>query len=141
MDQRRNRRYQLPGRVDFSWIGADGLTRKGEGSTRDISVTGVYVQTSDLPAVGSVVWLKVALPPLRVEGEGIQLRNQVYVIRSETGGFAALADLDSGLELEHGGLGRKGSALDAPRRSDSHRKREGCETAEQNRSRALIAGK
>ncbi len=116
MNQRRNKRYYLRGRVHFSWTGADQVPHKGEGTTRDISVTGVYVHTSDMPPIGSAIHLEVGLPSFRGEGEGIQLRNQGFVVRAESGGFAALADLDFGSELERNEA-TKGTALDAPERS------------------------
>ena len=67
---------------------------RGEGYTRDISPSGVYVLTSDRLPSGAVVKLEVALPSLRGQSSGACLRTHGHVVRSEEVGFAAVADMN-----------------------------------------------
>lgn len=77
----------------FSWEQADGSTIRGEGHTRDISPSGVFVLTSDRLPSGTAVKLEVVLPSLREKRSGASLRTQGHVVRSEEIGFAAVADM------------------------------------------------
>jgi len=79
--------------VIFSWEHSDGATIRGEGYTRDISPTGVYVVTTDPVLTGSIVRLEVSLPSLREKSSGAFLRTSGHVVRSEHDGFAAVADM------------------------------------------------
>ena len=66
---------------------------RGEGYTRDISPTGVYILTSDRLPAGAVVRLEVTLPSLRGQGSGALLQTSGHVVRSEEIGFAAVANM------------------------------------------------
>lgn len=66
---------------------------RGEGYTRDISSSSVYVLTTDRLPSGSVVKLEVALPSLLGQGSGACLGTQGHVVRCEEVGFAAAADM------------------------------------------------
>jgi ABC-type uncharacterized transport system ATPase subunit len=66
---------------------------RGEGYTRDISSSGVYVLTTDRLPSGAVVKLEVALPSLRGQHSGACLRTNGHVVRSEEVGFAAAAEM------------------------------------------------
>lgn len=57
------------------------------GDTRDISAGGVFVLTSELLPVGSIAQMEIRLAP-----GGIKLRTQGRVVRTEPGGFAAMAE-------------------------------------------------
>jgi hypothetical protein len=93
VDQRQNKRYRLKAAVLFSWKHPDGSTSQGEGYTRDISPSGVFVLTSDRLPLGTTVKLEVALPSLRKEPSGASLRTRGHVVRSEDLGFAAIAEM------------------------------------------------
>jgi hypothetical protein len=95
VDQRQNKRYRLKASVKFSWENVQGSTGQGEGHTRDISPSGVFVLTSARLPLGAAVKLEVALPSLRQEPSGPFLRTQAHVVRSEELGFAAVADMGS----------------------------------------------
>ncbi|MGC2193838.1 MAG: PilZ domain-containing protein [Terriglobales bacterium] len=99
LDLRQSKRYRLRASVTFSWEHSDGSTMRGEGYTRDISPSGVYVLTSDRLPSGAVVKLEVALPSLRGQGSGAYLRTQGNVVRSEEVGFAATANMGFRMQL------------------------------------------
>ena len=92
MDLRQSKRYRVRASATFSWENPDGSTMRGEGYTRDISPSGVYVLTSDRLPAGAVVKLEVGLPSLLGQGSGACLRTSGYVVRSEEVGFAAAAN-------------------------------------------------
>jgi hypothetical protein len=77
---------------------------RGEGYTRDISPTGVYVLTSDRLPEGAVVKMEVALPSLRGQHSGVCLQTRGHVVRSEEVGFAAAADMGFRMQLPGQGL-------------------------------------
>jgi hypothetical protein len=99
VDQRQNKRYRLKASVKFSWEDLQGSTIRGEGYTRDISPSGVFVLTSDRLPSGTAVKLEVALPSLRQEPSGAFLRTHAHVVRSEELGFAAVADMGFRMQL------------------------------------------
>ncbi len=51
-------------------------------------------------AVGTAVRLEVDLPGLQSESSGPRLKTQAHVIRSERGGFAAIADAGFRMQLQ-----------------------------------------
>jgi hypothetical protein len=99
MDLRQSKRYRLRASVTFSWEHPDGSTMLGEGYTRDISPSGVFVLTGDRLPSGAAVKLEVALPSLRGQHTGASLRTHGHVVRSEEVGFAAVADMGFRMQL------------------------------------------
>jgi PilZ domain len=93
MDERQNKRYQLRIAVKFSWESSQGSMSQGEGYTRDISPSGIFVLTGDRLPLGATVKLEVALPSPRKEASGAYLRTRGHVVRSEQFGFAAVAEM------------------------------------------------
>jgi len=85
--------------VTFSWEHSDGSVMRGEGYTRDISSSGVYVLTTGPLPSGAVVKLEVALPSLLGQRSGACLRTQGHVVRCEEVGFAAAADMGFRMQL------------------------------------------
>lgn len=77
----------------FSWENTQGSMSQGEGYTRDISPSGVFVLTGDRLPLGATVKLEVALPSPRKETSGAFLRTRGHVVRSEQLGFAAVAEM------------------------------------------------
>jgi len=104
---REHRRYCLAATVTFSWETPDGAAGTGEGQTRDISAASVFVLTSCLLPVESLVQLEVILPPLSSRHRVLQLRAKGRVVRTEHEGFAAIGDMGFRIELveAHGGDG------------------------------------
>jgi len=93
VDQRQSKRYQLKTAVKFSWESPQGGMSRGEGFTRDISPSGVFVVTGARLPLGTTVKLEVALPTPRKEASGASLRTRGHVVRSEQLGFAAVAEM------------------------------------------------
>jgi hypothetical protein len=121
VDLRRNKRYRLKAPITFSWESRDGAIGTGEGHTRDISVSGVFIVTAGLAPEGSVVRMEVNLPPLHPKGQRVCLRTQGRVLRTEHNGFAAMANM--GFRMEAHEIENSGSGL-AITRKDEHKKRE-----------------
>lgn len=76
---------------------------RGEGYTRDISPSGVYVLTSERLPSGALVKLEVVLPSLRGQRSGACLRTRGRVVRPEEVGFAAAADMGFRMQLPETG--------------------------------------
>jgi hypothetical protein len=79
--------------VVFSSEQIGGLSIRGDGFTRDISPSGVFVFATDPLPSGVVVNLAITLPSLRGQHSGACLRTVGHVVRTESAGFAAVADL------------------------------------------------
>jgi len=96
---RKTNRYRMNASVRFAWASHDGLLQYGEGSTRDINVSGVYVLSGELPPLGALVQLDIVLPNFENTARGMCLSGEGRVIRCELrdtrntgaaeGGFAA----------------------------------------------------
>jgi hypothetical protein len=93
VDQRKSKRYRLKTGVKFSWESPQGGMSRGEGYTRDISPSGVFVLTDNRLPLGTTVKLEVSLPSPRKEASGAFLRTRGHVVRSEQLGFAAVAEM------------------------------------------------
>jgi hypothetical protein len=89
-------RYRLSVPVIFRWKNESGSRRICKGFTRDIGTQGVYVYSSDVPAVGTSVRLEFLFPSLEESADGLRLRSVGEVVRVESGsqgtGFAAVSE-------------------------------------------------
>ncbi|MGC1451242.1 MAG: PilZ domain-containing protein [Candidatus Sulfotelmatobacter sp.] len=99
VDQRQHKRYQLVAPVSFSWETAERGVHQGHGFTRDFSISGAFVVTSNQLPIGSVLQMNFALPPLQAAGRGSRLKTSGRVVRSESDGFAVIADIGPGSRL------------------------------------------
>ncbi len=88
VEHRQEKRYRLAAAVSFSWETTDRVVGQGHGLTRDCSISGAFVITSDHSPVGSIVQMEVTLPPLQAAGHGARLKTNGRVVRSEPQGFA-----------------------------------------------------
>jgi hypothetical protein len=98
---RKANRYPVSAPVVFCWAPPDGPFQSGRGITRDINGHGIYVHTNELPSVGALIQMDVALPKLALSrptmhlaGEGVVLRvepTDLAAADSAKGGFAASA--------------------------------------------------
>jgi len=93
VDQRQNNRYQLKTAVKFSWESPQNGICRGEGVTRDISPSGVFVLTDERLPLGTTVKLEVTLPSPRNAPSGAFLRTRGHIVRAEQLGFAAVAEM------------------------------------------------
>lgn len=90
VEHRQEKRYRLAAAVSFSWETTDHAVSQGQGLTRDCSISGAFVITSDHLPVGSIVQMEVTLPPLQAAGHGARLKTNGRVVRSEPQGFAVV---------------------------------------------------
>jgi len=99
IELRKANRYRLSAPAVFLWAPQGGKPQKGQGVTRDINASGVYILADQLPPVGALVQLEVLLPKLEHPGFGMSLAGEGVVLRVEPrgshgegtseGGFAA----------------------------------------------------
>lgn len=92
MELRSARRYRVALPVVFFW-GTGSNFFEGAGTTRDLSVKGMFVITKDPVPLGSDLWLKVSVPGIREGSQGTELQGNGQVIRSEENGFATQASI------------------------------------------------
>jgi len=79
---RKGNRYRLNAPVQFFWAPPNGLPQSGQGVTRDINATGVYVQVNVFPPVGSRIQMDILLPKLANAGHGMHLNGEGIVVRA-----------------------------------------------------------
>ena len=87
-------RYPLKNPAHFCWAPQDRQPQSGQGVTRDINKSGVYVLANELPQVGALVQLDILLRTLPNAHLGMHLFGDGVVVRVEShgatqGGFAA----------------------------------------------------
>jgi hypothetical protein len=80
---RQETRYQLNAPVSYWWSCSKGEIQEGNGVTRDISQTGVFVETAECPPAGTPVQMTVSLPRLGGDGSGMKLHGEGVVVRVE----------------------------------------------------------
>jgi|SRR6516165_7250014 hypothetical protein len=93
MDRRRHERTEMESPAKFSWQSpGSSPDHQAEGKTRNISLGGVFVSTSDLPAVGRYIRLQVFFRSV-FPGSRLVLQTSAEVVRAEistaSSGFAA----------------------------------------------------
>jgi hypothetical protein len=113
LELRQNRRYRLTAPISFSWESPQGALGMDQGSTRDISIAGVFILTKSLLPVGSLLRMDVTLPPLHPKSQRVHIRTQGHVVRSQENGFAAIANIGFRMDfhdIETGGHKEQGRA-------------------------------
>jgi hypothetical protein len=86
IELRRATRYRLSAPALFLWAAQEENPQSGQGVTRDIQASGVYVLTDALPPVGALVQLDILLPKLEDPGFGMSLAGEGVVLRVEPHG-------------------------------------------------------
>ena len=81
IERRRAIRYPLHLPASFSWEDAEGISRQGQGRTRNISEKGAFVDASMLPAIGSSVELHFSLPALSDSGRKMHVQHKGEILR------------------------------------------------------------
>lgn len=99
VELRKANRYQMSATVFFFWMNKNEPEQYGQGVTRDINLSGVYVLTNALPPVGARILMDILLPKLSDAGNGMHMTGEGVVLRVEpsgnndagakVGGFAA----------------------------------------------------
>jgi hypothetical protein len=83
IEMRKVARYRLVTKVSFMWALQCGQSLSGEGITRNINISGVYIMTDGLPPVGAFIQMDIFLPNLTDAGSGMQLYGEGVVLRAE----------------------------------------------------------
>ena len=79
----RSRRFGIAAPVRFHWRGTDGVCHEGKGTTRDISLHGVFVWTHEVPVPGATVEVNINIPSLVRNGVGVSLNGMGTVLRAD----------------------------------------------------------
>lgn len=90
--RRRSVRYLISAAVRFRWRAKDGSWHEASGCTRNISRSGTFIESDELPPVGSAVKIVATLPTeWRTDGT-LHLRGAGdvrHVLQHATGGYGA----------------------------------------------------
>jgi len=96
IELRKAKRYRLSTPALFLWAPQEGKSQSGEGVTRDINASGVYVLTNSLPPVGALIQLDIPLPKLEEPGFGMSLAGEGVVLRVEPRGSQGAGTSEAG---------------------------------------------
>ncbi len=103
MELRKRVRYRLRANAVFTWEGVEHRRFRGEGATRDISLTGVFIFTLTCPPVGAAVHLEVFLFALAGGQRHLLMKTEATVIRVEhANGGEGFAVVTEGITLAEG---------------------------------------
>ena len=95
---RKSHRYTIAAKVWFSWQTEDGRWREGEGTTREMSGSGLFILTDTLPEAGASIRVTVVMPAMKViQPVTFHGYGKVVRVESEAGrlfGFAAAVTFD-----------------------------------------------
>src|SRR5207245_9931505 len=97
VEQRHQTRYSLCARADFKWRDREGIHHRGEGFTRDISPTGMFVYTDSHPPAGTHIRVELRLSSLAEGASALRMSAKARVVRVDSvthggtpGGLAAV---------------------------------------------------
>lgn|SRR5260370_40123627 len=105
MELRKRVRHRLSADAVFTWESAERMYLHGEGVTRDVSSSGVYIFSLTCPPVGATIQLEVLLFALASGARTLRLKTDATVIRVEHGSAAGeegFAVVQEGLSLAEG---------------------------------------
>jgi hypothetical protein len=93
VDLRRAKRYPMSAAVSFCWDPGDGVLREGQGTTLDISSSGVFVITDLALPLGGRLELEIYLRPTGRDSKFVRFHGEGKVVRAaqkgSESGFAA----------------------------------------------------
>lgn len=94
MDRRLHKRFDLSAPVTYSWKDRPGIRRTGQGTTRDVSESGLFVLTDLVPPVGTTIQFEVSFSfrddsRVQMRAKGIILRANSNGTTDTVRGFAA----------------------------------------------------
>lgn len=98
--RQRSRRFNISAAARFSWRGPDGALHTAKGTTRDVSLHGVFIHTDFVPIPGTAIEIHVTIPSLVSNGLAVRLTGTGTVLRvepldSRPTGFAAAVTFQS----------------------------------------------
>lgn len=100
MELRKAKRYRVSAPAFFWWEQPDGTLREGNGTTWDVSSSGVGIIAGAAPSVGTHLQVEVHLPSAETAGNAAELQGEGRVVRIELKketikGFAAEVDFQT----------------------------------------------
>jgi hypothetical protein len=106
LERREHTRYGVRALVDFEWID-DGVPRRGQGITRDISTKGMFIYSNAHPPSKADLLVDVSFRDVSSVPTNLQMRAKGLVIRVEPatdpGSQQGFAILNRSFELLEGG--------------------------------------
>jgi PilZ domain len=82
LEQREHPRYFIRAPADFEWID-EGVVRRGQGHTRDISSKGMFINSDTEPPAKADIRVEVSLHSVAEAGTNLRLSAKALVIRVE----------------------------------------------------------
>ena len=105
MERREHTRYGVRALVDFEWMD-DGVVRRGQGLTRDISTKGMFIYSQINPPAKADLRVEVSFQNFASMPTNLQMRAEGLVIRleaaTEPGSQQGFAILNRSYELRNG---------------------------------------
>ena len=83
LEKREQTRYDLRAVVDFEWMDAEGVPRRGQGQTRDISTKGMFIYSDSQPPAKADVQVEVSLRSVAEAVTNLGMKVEALVIRVE----------------------------------------------------------
>jgi PilZ domain len=81
IEQRRALRYRLEPVATIRWLGTDGIRHEAHGTVCDLSICGLYVETSATLRLSEIVELEMTPPDLRLHEPEMRFKGEV--VRAE----------------------------------------------------------
>ena|ERR1700730_8958841 len=105
LEHREHTRYPVRALVDFEWM-EEGVLRRGQGLTRDISSKGMFIYSDSTPPTKADLRVRVSFVPSARTLTKVQLRANSLVLRveppSRPGASRGFAILNRNYELHDG---------------------------------------
>jgi hypothetical protein len=80
-DSRKTLRYEVRARAVFHWDDRGGVSREGQGFTKNVSPKGAYVLASECPPQGTPMEMTIDLPSLGKGSNNLHIRADCHVLR------------------------------------------------------------
>lgn len=93
MENRSVQRYRVSLPISFFW-GKGNNFLEGSGCSRDISIHGAFVESSDAVPFGSDIYLKILIPTIGRGSKGSTMQGTGRVVRVDAEGFAVEAAIE-----------------------------------------------
>ena len=80
---RKAQRYKLKSAAKIRWVGTDGILHEAYGSVSNLSMCGVYVESSAALRLSEIVKLEMTPPDLPPDTTGPEMHLEGKVVRAE----------------------------------------------------------
>ena len=77
-------RYEIAAPVNFWWSCSGAPAQAGEGVTRDIGASGLWIEANACPPAGALIQITVFFPSAKGSGRAVSLVGEGIVVRVET---------------------------------------------------------